>query len=160
MSRGHEGRDGGLLHWIFESSLLIKSVLALFEIAAGLGLRLLPHPRLAEFAAWLSRNALIEPREGPVFSRLEAGLTNFSSASQNFYAYYLIGHGGIKLAVLLMLMRRIGFAYPLGIAVFLLFIAMQMHRWTLTQSPLLLALSVLDALVVWLTWREWRLSQG
>ncbi|MFC3569157.1 DUF2127 domain-containing protein [Paracoccus sp. TOH] len=150
----------GPLHWLFESTLLLKATFALFEVMAGAGLWWLPHRRLADFTAWLTRNELIEGHRSPVYGRVAAALAEFSATSQHFYALYLLGHGAIKLVIVALLMRRVAFAYPLGIAVFSGFIAMQMHRWTHTQAPTLLALSALDAVVIWLTWREWRGKAG
>lgn len=144
------------MHWLFESTLLVKSVLALFEIAAGLGLRLVPHRRFTDFAGWLTHNELIESRHGPIFTRLSASVEGFTSSSQHFYAIYLMAHGGIKLAIIVLLMRKVAFAYPLGMVVFAGFVVLQMQRWTHTHSPVLLALSLLDAAVIWLTWREWQ----
>lgn len=155
MSPRHIQGGRGWLHWLFESTLLVKSVFALAEIAAGLGLWLMPHQRIADVAGWLAHNQLIEGRHGPIFTRLLAGLDGFSSASQHFYALYLLGHGIIKLVIIVMLMRKLAFAYPLGMAVFSGFVVLQMNRWTHTHAPALLALSLLDALVIWLTWREW-----
>ena len=60
----------------------------------------------------------------------------------------------------LLLMRRVAFAYPLGIVVFSGFIVTQLHRWSHTHSPVLLALSALDLVVIGLTWREWRGQRG
>lgn len=154
----HVAGARGWLHWLFESTLLVKSVFALFEIAAGLGLRLVPHERIADFVGWLTHNSLIEGRNGAIFTRLAAGLDGFTSASQHFYALYLLAHGTIKLAIIVMLMRKLAFAYPLGMAVFAGFVVMQMTRWTHTGAPALLALSLLDATVIWLTWREWRVA--
>jgi len=150
----------GPLHWLFESTLALKAVFALFEIIAGAGLWWLPHRRLADFTAWLTRHELIEGHRSPVYGRVAAALAEFSAASQHFYALYLLGHGAIKLVIVALLMRRVAFAYPLGIAVFAGFIVMQMHRWTHTQAPALLALSALDAVVIGLTWREWRGKTG
>lgn len=146
----------GPLHWLFESTLLLKSIFALFEIAAGAGLWLVPHQRLADFTHWLTRNELIEGRHSPIYARIAGAMSEFSAASQHFYAFYLAGHGAIKLVIVLMLMRRVAFAYPLGILVFSGFITTQMLRWSHTHSPALLALSALDATVILLTWREWR----
>lgn len=155
MSPKHiEGRHGPL-HWLFESTLLLKALFALFEIAAGIGLWLLPHARIADFTHWLTRNELIEGRHSPIYAHIAAALSEFTAASQHFYAFYLLGHGAIKLAIVALLMRRVAFAYPLGMVVFAGFILMQMNRWTHTHSPVLLALSLLDATVIWLTWREW-----
>ena len=64
------------------------------------------------------------------------------------------------LTTVLLLMRRVAFAYPLGIVVFSGFIVTQLHRWSHTHSPVLLALSALDLVVIGLTWREWRGQRG
>ncbi|MFT4014029.1 MAG: DUF2127 domain-containing protein [Paracoccus sp. (in: a-proteobacteria)] len=149
------GRPGAL-HWLFESTLLVKAVFALLELAAGLGLWLVPHRRIADFTGWLTRNGLIEGHRSPIYNSIAEALAQFSLASQHFYAFYLMGHGALKLGIVLLLMRQVAFAYPLGIAVFSGFIAVQVTRWTHSHSPALLALSLLDATVIWLTWREWR----
>lgn len=138
---------------------MLKAVFACFEIAAGLGLRLLPHQRIEDVTGWLVRHQLVEGHSAPLYARLAAALSRFSADSQHFYAFYLATHGGIKLAIVILLMRRIAFAYPLGIAVFSLFILTQMHRWTQTHAPVLLALSLLDGVVIWLTWREWHAAR-
>lgn len=156
MSPKHIRGSHGPLHWLFESTLLLKSVFAGFEMAAGLGFWLVPHQRIADFTGWLTRNQLIESHHSPIYHRFVSALQDFSIESQHFYAFYLMGHGIIKLAIVLMLMRKIAFAYPLGIVVFSGFIVLQMERWTHTHSPVLLALSLLDATIIWLTWREWR----
>lgn len=148
--------EHGPLHWLFESTLLLKAVLALFEIVAGLGLYLVPHQRITGFVDWLTRNSLIEGHHSPVFMQMQAAMQAFSLASQNFYSVYLLAHGAVKLIIVVLLMRKVAFAYPLGIVVFTGFIVLQMHRWTHTHSPVLLAMSVLDGVVIWLTWREWR----
>lgn len=83
----------------------------------------------------------------------------FSADSQHFYALYLLTHGLVKLVVVILLARRIAAAYPLAIGVFGLFIAYQLHRWSVTHSPMMLALSAFDVLLIWLTWGEWRGSR-
>lgn len=156
MSPRHIQGRKGWLHWLFESTLVVKSLFALLEIATGLGLWLVPHQRLADVIGWLMHNDLIEGHHGPIFTRLANSLDGFTSSSQQFYALYLLAHGVIKLVIIIMLMRKLAFAYPLGMAVFAGFVVLQMNRWSHTHAPALLALSLLDAVVIWLTWREWR----
>lgn len=152
----HIRRDAGPLHWLFESTLMLKAVFALFEVAAGAGLWLMPHRVIGTAIGWLTQHDLIESHRSPVYDRVAVAVADFSAASQHFYAFYLLGHGAIKLAIVILLMRGVAIAYPLGMVVFAGFIALQMHRWGQSQSPVLLALSLLDAAVIWLTWREWR----
>ena len=93
-------------------------------------------------------------------ARQEVISTSSLSYAGFFFALYLAAHGVVKLAIVLLLMRRVALAYPLGIVVFSGFIVTQLHRWSHTHSPVLLALSALDLVVIGLTWREWRGQRG
>jgi uncharacterized membrane protein len=79
---------------------------------------------------------------------------NLSVSSQHFAAFYLLSHGIIKLWLIIGLWRGKLAYYPAAIAVFGLFILYQMYRYSFTQS--LLLITVLDGVVIWLTWSEYR----
>ncbi|MFC3528816.1 DUF2127 domain-containing protein [Paracoccus mangrovi] len=156
MSPKHiEGRHGPL-HWLFETSLLLKGVFATLEAVAGAALLFITHGAILRAVDWLTHNELIEDPTDPLAAHVTHLAEKFSADSQHFYAIYLLGHGTVKLAVVVLLARRIAFAYPLAIAVFAAFIVYQLHRWTQTHSQMMLALSAFDALLIWLTWQEWR----
>ncbi|MFO1140013.1 MAG: DUF2127 domain-containing protein [Paracoccus sp. (in: a-proteobacteria)] len=156
MSPKHiEGRHGPL-HWLFESTLLVKGIFATLEALAGMALLFITHGAILRAVAWLTRNELIEDPGDPLAAHVSNIADKFSADSQHFYAIYLLGHGVVKLVVVVLLARKIAFAYPLGMAVFAGFIAYQLHRWTLTHSPMMLVLSAFDTLLIWLTWKEWQ----
>ncbi|MDO5620573.1 MAG: DUF2127 domain-containing protein [Paracoccus sp. (in: a-proteobacteria)] len=152
----HLAAEKGFLHWLFEAGLLVKTILAALEAAAGAALLWVSHGAILNLVHWLTRNELIEDRHDYLASHVQALADRFSADSQHFYAIYLMGHGLVKLVVLLLLARRISAAYPLAIAVFSGFVVYQLHRWSLNHSPMMLALSAFDLLVIWLTWHEWR----
>ena len=156
MSARHLARQHGALHWLFEASLALKGIFAALESLAGLALVFTANATIQRGIDWLTHNEMIEDPTDPLAARILHLATRFDPGSQHFYAVYLLGHGLAKLVVIALLARRIAFAYPLAIAVFAGFIVYQLHRWTLTGSPAMLALSVFDALVIGLTWREWR----
>jgi len=54
------------------------------------------------------------------------------------------------------LLRNQIWAYPWMIAFLLIFIFYQLYRLVLSLSIGLSALTIFDAAIVWLTWREWR----
>ncbi len=148
--------EHGFLHKVFEASLLAKGIFAAIESLAGLALLLTANATIQRGIDWLTRNELIEDPSDPIAARVTAMASRFDASSQHFYAVYLLSHGLVKLIIILMLARRIRAAYPVGIIVFGAFIIYQLHRWTLTHSPMMLILSAFDAIVIWLTWREWR----
>ncbi|MDO5646522.1 DUF2127 domain-containing protein [Paracoccus sp. (in: a-proteobacteria)] len=146
----------GVLHGLFQASIAMKAAFATLETLSGAALLWASNDALIGLVDWLTHAELIEDPTAPVAGWLVAQAARFDASSQHFYALYLLGHGAIKLVVLALLARRISFAYPLAMVAFAGFVVYQLHRWTLTGSPVMLALSAFDGLVIWLTWREWR----
>lgn len=147
---------GAALHRLFALSLLAKGAFSIIEVVAGAVLFAVPNAALHGWVQWLTQSELIEDPSDPLARRVLGLVQPVDAATQHFYALYLLAHGVVKLGIVAMLARRVTAAYPLAIAVFTGFILYQLHRWQLTGSPAMLALSALDALVVVLTAREWR----
>ena len=82
---------------------------------------------------------------------------SFSVQTQHFYAFYLLSHGIVKLALVVGLLMGRLWAYPASLAVMTLFIAYQLYRFTFTHSPGLIVLTVFDLVVIALIWHEYRL---
>jgi uncharacterized membrane protein len=82
--------------------------------------------------------------------------SDFSVASKDFYAFYLLSHGLIKLLLVIGLLRGKLWSYPASLAALGAFMVYQVYRYSYTHSPGLLVLTVFDAIVVWLIWQEWK----
>lgn len=148
--------DHGWLHKAFKASLLAKGVLAVIETLSGLGFLAAPAWRLRAWAMRLVELDVVESLAGPFASRAERMVQQFAGTQQHFYAVYLLTHGITKLALVLLLAARIRAAYPLGIVLQIAFIAYQMERWAHSGSVFMLGASILDAVIIWLIWCEWR----
>ena len=80
--------------------------------------------------------------------------SHLTSGTTLFGAIYLLSHGAPKLVLVLRGKLR---AYPWLIALLLAFIAYQLHQITAVRfSWGLTALTIFDAVLIWLTWREYR----
>ena len=81
----------------------------------------------------------------------------FVASAKYFAALYLLTHGVVKIVLVVELLRNRRWAYPAAITVFTLFGLYQIYYLIAQEySWWLLALTVLDAAVIWLTWHEWR----
>ena len=80
----------------------------------------------------------------------------FSVETRHFASAYLAGHGILKVFLAVSLLRERLWAFPLALSVLAIFVAYQLHRFGRTHSMILLALTVLDAVVIVLIWREYR----
>ena len=73
-----------------------------------------------------------------------------------FAAAYLLWHGVVKVGLVAALLLKRRWAYPAAIIAFFLFLVYQLYRYTHTRSPALLALSIVDVIVITLTWIEYK----
>lgn len=150
---------GRWLHWAFEASLLIKGLLASAEGLGGLSLLFLPNAPIARLVDWLTQHEITQEPNEKVAQWVQHGMGSFTIEAQHFYAIYLCLHGGLKLAMVLGLARKILWAYPVAMVILAGFVAYQLHHYTVSPSPVLLALSALDTLMIGLVWREYRVLQ-
>ena len=145
------------IHQIFVVSVAAKGLHALIETVGGLALYL---TSTATIIAWINRFSQGELTEDPhdwIARQALRFAQNFSGAEHNFYAFYLLSHGLIKGALVIGLLRQKLWAYPASVAVFGLFIAYQLYRYSWTHDLALIALSIFDLFVIYLAVHEYRL---
>jgi uncharacterized membrane protein len=144
------------LHWFFEIGLLIKAVDAVIEIVAACAAVIVPPRVIAHLLQDLARRELTADPHDPIANYLLSWTPHLSVSSQHFVALYLLGHGIIKLWLIIGLLRARLWYYPVALVVFGLFIVYQLYRYSRTHSVWLLALTGIDLVVVALTWHEYR----
>jgi uncharacterized membrane protein len=146
----------GLLHASFEIGILMKGIHALFELVSGALIWTLNPDFLRGAVKVLTRGELAEdPRD--FFANLLLGVSQrYSIDTQQFWVLYLLSHGAVKLVLVLLLWKRKIWAYPLTVLTLVFFIAYQAVRWAQTHSAFLIALTLWDAIMIWLTIFEYR----
>lgn len=148
--------DEHKLHLAFEIGLILKAIFALLEVAGGILAYFITQQFLLKVVLALTSHEVGEDPNDFVAAFLLQSARDFSVSSQHFTAFYLLSHGAIKLVLIAGLMRGIFWIYPVAIAVFAGFIAYQLYRFTNTHSIWLLILTLLDMVVIWLTWQEYK----
>ena len=149
-------RDERHLPLICEVSLWLKGALALSEALGGMAGFFVANRFLVAFAAWITRGELAEDPHDIIANFILHAAQNLTLYTRYFAAAYLLGHGVIKLWLIAGLLRRQLWYYPVAMAVFGLFIVYQIYRLSYTGSVWLVLLSVIDLVVIGLTWHEWR----
>lgn len=144
------------VHVAFEISLIFKGAFALAEIAASVFAYFVTRQFLLDFVQAITRAELTEDPGDLVANYLRHAAQGLSVSSQHFTAFYLLSHGAIKLWLIIGLWRKKLGYYPTAIVTFSLFILYQGYRYSFTHSPLLLLITALDAVVIGLTWFEYR----
>src|SRR5258707_6594759 len=122
------------IHRIFEVSVLLKGAHALIECIGGLALALASTTSIAELVNTLTQEELIEDSNDLVATHLLNIAQGISVSSKNFYAFYLLSHGIVKVILVVGLLRKKLWAYPGSLLVLGLFIIYQAYRSICTQS--------------------------
>ena len=148
-------RLGKWLHWLFEASLVLKGLFAAGESLGGLGLLLTPNLTIINFVGWLTSYNLAQQPDADMAKWVHHLTQAFPIQVQHFYAFYLLGHGAIKLAMVLMLARRILWAYPGAMLLLAGFVVYQFTEFLTHGSLTFLILSFLDSVMIVLVYREW-----
>ncbi len=144
------------IHLVFEVSLIFKGAIALFEILGGILVYFISQSFLLNVILALTQHELLQDPRDFFANYLLHSAQNFSVSSQHFAAFFLLSHGIIKMFLIIGLLRKKLWYYPTGIVVFGLFIIYQLYRFSFTHSLWLLVITLLDLVVIWLTWHEWR----
>ena len=145
------------IHQIFTFSVLLKGAHALLECALGIALALVSTSSIVNLITWLTQDEFVQDPNDFVATHLLHAAQDFSVTTKNFYVFYLLSHGVVKLVLVAALLRNKFWAYPASLVVLALFIAYQVYRFTYTHSIGLVALTVFDAFVMYLIWHEYQL---
>jgi uncharacterized membrane protein len=148
------------IHQIFEVSVVLKGIHALIECVGGLVLAFVPTAAIAHLVVNLTQDDFVEDHLDAIATHLQAWANGFSLQAQHFYAFYLLSHGIVKIALVIGLLRAKLWAYPASIVVMSLFIAYQVYRYTYTHGVGLIILTLFDLILIGLVWHEYRLMLG
>ena len=144
------------LHVAFRIGVILKGLNGLLELISGILLLVLPPSAIQRFVVGLTHNELSRDPNDFIATHLRAAAEHLSVGGKTFAAIYLLSHGVIKGVLVYALLRDELWAFPSAIAVFTGFGVYQMYRYVVQPSGWLIALTVLDVIVILLTWAEWR----
>ncbi len=145
-----------LREFLFRLGVLLKGLDALLEIVGGIALWVIRPGVIVRLAGFLTQGEISEDPHDLVANYLRHAAGHLSISSEHFMAIYLLGHGIVKIFVVIALLRNKQWGYPLSIIVFGGFIVYQVYRFTVTGGIGLIALTIFDLIVIWLIWLEYR----
>lgn len=147
--------NDGAIHLVFQVSLWLKGLFALVEILGGIAAFFVTQQLLVHIANVITQGELTEDPHDLVANYLLHSAQHLSISTQHFTGAYLLSHGVIKLWLIVGLLHEKLWYYPVAIVVFTLFIGYQLYRFTSTHSFWLLFITVIDLVVIALTYHEY-----
>jgi uncharacterized membrane protein len=149
------------LHRTFQVGLILKGLDGVLEVVGGILLLIVSPHAIAHFVRGLTMHELSEDPHDFIARSVVHATGHLTGSGTTFGAIYLLSHGVAKVVLVVLVIRRKLWAYPWLIVLLIAFIVYQIYRiaavhfsWGLT------ALTVFDAALVWLTWREYQVQKA
>jgi len=139
----------------FDITLLLKGADGMLELIGGILLLVIAPATIDRFARSLTQHELAEDPHD-FFARHLLHLTGNLHKTQTFGALYLLTHGVVKIIIVVGLLRREHWAYPVAFVFLGGFVVYQLYRMTYDLTIGLVLLTAFDVFIIWLTWREYR----
>ena len=152
----NQKRKFNSIHVFFNLSVIAKGIDGALEIVGGILLIFISPDRISAIIQVLTQHELSEDPKDLVATYLLNSTHHLTKGITMFAAMYLLWHGMVKAGLVAALLLKRRWAYPAAIVAFFLFLVYQLYQYIHTYSPALLALSIVDMLVITLTWIEYK----
>ncbi|HZD96817.1 MAG TPA: DUF2127 domain-containing protein [Micromonosporaceae bacterium] len=149
-------RPASLLDRTFEIGIILKGLDGVLETIGGILLLAVTPATINRVARGIFQHELSEDPQDYIAVHVLRYTHGLTGNAVTFAAIYLLVHGIVKVFLVGALLRNKLWAYPWLILVLLLFIGYQLYRIAIKPTGGLIALTIFDAIITWLTWREWR----
>ncbi len=141
----------------FKIGLVLKGLDGVLEVIGGILLLFLSPQAIQHLVRTLTAHELSEDPHDMIARYLLHTTAHLHHGTTLFGAIYLLSHGIAKVVLVALVLRDKLWAYPWLIGLLLVFIAYQLYQITAVHFSVgLTLLTVFDAILVWLTWREYR----
>jgi len=147
------------LRRLFDLGVIIKGIDGALEIAGGVLFLVVDPQALSTIVLSLTAHEISEDPSDLVANLLRDGLGHLSSNTTIFAGAYLLGHGLVKLFLVVFLLRGKLWAYLAALWFLGAFVPYQVYRIVLTHSVGLIALTVFDLVVMVLIWHEYQVRK-
>jgi uncharacterized membrane protein len=148
------------IHRVFEIGLVLKAAHSVLEIVGGILLLAVSQQRMLHIANLLTQEELLRDSNDRIAQYVVKVAHDLSTSAKTFAAFYLLSHGFIKLVLIVEILRKRHWAYPAFIIALAALISYQSYKLLHGLSIGLAALTVLDAVVLVLTWHEYRVVRA
>ncbi|MGA3150469.1 MAG: DUF2127 domain-containing protein [Candidatus Saccharimonadales bacterium] len=139
----------------FRIGLYLKGLDGLLEALGGILLLLITPDEINRWAARLTQGELSEDPHDFIANHILKTAHGLSGTSLTFGAAYLLSHGIVKLVLVVEVLRNHLWAYVALITVTSLFVVYQVYRISYKFSVGLIALTIFDLIIIYLTGKEY-----
>jgi uncharacterized membrane protein len=149
-------RPQSLLDQTFQIGIILKGLDGVLEVIGGLLLLVVSPVTIDRVVTSLTQHELSQDPHDLLATHLLKTAHGLTGSAVLFGAVYLLSHGAVKIILVAALLHNQLWAYPWLIVFLGVFIVYQVYRLSFKPSVGLTLLTLFDAFVAWLTYREYR----
>jgi uncharacterized membrane protein len=153
-------RRDHILDVVFLVGVFFKGLDGLVELIGGVLLLFLSPSGLTSLAHGLTAGELLEDPHDIIANLLLKGAHQLGGQGAFLIALFLLIHGVVKLAIVISLIVGATKIYPWAIGALGILAVVQIVDFIVKPSVGVALLTILDFVVIALTWREWRQHRG
>ena len=135
-------------HKLFQSLIYIKGIFGIFEALTGIVLLFMNSRSMTRFVQWLFGEELLRDPTDPLGNFFMNLAQTLYLKIHIFFGIYLIVHGIVHIAVVLSLVHKKRWAFPIAGIILAIFIFYQIYHLVKSFSVIMLVLTILDIMIL------------
>lgn len=151
-----KGKHSKLWHLFFQIGVVIKAIDGFLETVGGIAFLCVNTNAVIHRIFSFTQQKLVEDPDDWIAHHLRHAFGHFSTSNKIFAATYLLGHGLVKLGLVVGMWRSKLWAFPASLAVLTGFLCYQAFRLIQHFSIGLCVLTILDIVIIVFIWIEYR----
>lgn len=144
------------IHRLFGAALIFKGIDGVLEVIGGIIFWVVDPRAIGTAVSLLTAHEFSEDPSDRVVGALRRAAGAFTTHPGHFASVYLIGHGLIKIFLVVSVLRERRWAFIPALVFMAAFVVYQLYRFAHSESGALLAFTFLDVVVMYFIWREYR----
>jgi uncharacterized membrane protein len=153
-------KPANLLDKTYEIGIIIKGVDGILELIGGVLVLSLSPATINGITRFLIEHPLQANQHGLIAAHISKAGADLASGNNLFAAAFLLTHGIVKVVLVTCLLLNKMWAYPWALGALSLFLVYQIYVLVTKPTFGMAFLTVLDIVIIWLVYREWRQQQG
>ncbi len=145
-----------LLDKTYEIGIILKGVDGVFELLGAAALLFVPVHYFQSFSQWITDLEAGPSHHGFISAHIVKIGHSLADGNHTFAIWFLLTHGLVKVVLVVCLLRNKLWAYPFGLVALTLFLVYQLYEMIIHPTFGMGFLTVLDAIIIGLVWREWQ----
>lgn len=145
------------IYQLFKWSILIKGAISVAEVIVGALVMFIPVSVIMWMADYVVANIFAGDTQNFFAAEILSNAEALAGIGTLIIGAYLIARGGIKLGLIIGLLKNKLWAYPWSLIVIGLLVVFQVYELFKTLHLGIIFVTIFDLIVLYLIWREWNI---